>query len=273
MIILWSVLTLGIIGLVSGGMLAYAAKKFHVPIDPHVEKLVSVLPGANCGACGYANCVELAKAILKGGVGVNGCIAGGSDVASQVAEIIGKPFEEAALTKKVAVIQCRGGRDKAKERFKYIGIENCSASLLIAGGHKACIYGCLGLGDCVRVCPFDAIRMEPSGLPVIDEDKCAACGKCVDACPRGIITLIQRDQSVFIACVSKDKAKKVKEVCSVGCITCGICVRPDVSSGDIITMGENIPEIHWRPGQDLKKLLEDAVKKCPNKCFIVREAK
>lgn len=272
MIILWSVITLGIIGLIAGSLLSYAAKKFSVPLDPRIEELAGVLPGANCGACGYASCMELAKAILKGEVAANSCIAGGSDVAEEVARILGKPPEGTTI-KKVAVVQCRGGKDKAKERFKYTGIKNCGAAMLIAGGHKACVYGCLGLGDCVRVCPFDAIKMGPDGIPVIDEDKCTACGKCVNICPRGIITLIPKDQLVFIACVSKDRGNKVRSVCSVGCITCGICVRPDVSSSDVITMGENIPEIHWRPGQDLKKLLENAVKKCPNKCFVIRGAK
>lgn len=270
MIVLYSVLTLGILGLISGCMLSYAAKKFHVPVDPRVEELAGVLPGANCGACGYASCVELAKAILKGEAAANGCIAGGSDVAEEVAKVLGKPPEETVFIKKTAVVQCRGGKAQAREKFKYTGIENCSAAMLIAGGHKACIYGCLGLGDCAKICPFDAIKMGPDGIPVIDDEKCTACGKCVEVCPRNIIALIPKDQAVFIACVSKDKAKRVKEVCSVGCITCGICVSPDVSSSDVITMRENIPEIHWRPGQDLRKLLENAVKKCPNKCFMIR---
>lgn len=269
MIILWSILTLGVLGLISGGLLAYGAKKFHVDVDPKIESLLEVLPGANCGACGYPNCAELAKAILREDVGVNGCIAGGSDVASKVAEIMGKKVEEVGL-KKVAVVRCRGTKDKAKEKFRYIGVESCSASLLVAGGHKACIYGCLGLGDCVRVCPFDAIKMGQDELPVINEEKCTACGKCVNACPRGIITLIPKEQAVFIACVSKDRGKKVRDVCTVGCITCGICVKPDVSNPEVISMGDNIPVIHWEKGQDLKRLLENAIKKCPNKCFVVR---
>lgn len=270
MIILYSILTLGFIGFVAGGMLTYAAKRFSVPVDPKVEGLVSVLPGANCGACGYASCRELAKAILKGEVAVTGCIAGGGEVADKVAGFIGKPLEAGALTKRVAVVQCRGGKGKAKEKFRYIGIENCSAALLVSGGNKTCIYGCLGLGDCVKICPFNAIEMGEDGIPVIIEERCTGCGKCVEVCPRRIIKLIPRDQAVFIACVSKDKAKKVRDICSVGCITCGICVMPDVSSGEVITMGENLPVIHWKPGLDLKKLLEDAVEKCPNKCFIVR---
>lgn len=270
MIILYSVLTLGVLGVVSGGMLAYAAKKFSVPVDPRVEKLVGVLPGANCGACGYASCMELAKAVLKGEAAANGCIAGGSEVAEKVAEVIGASLDISAVTKKTAVIHCRGGIGKAKEKFIYKGIEDCNAAMVIAGGHKACVYGCLGQRSCVKVCPFGAITMGTDGIPIIDDGKCKACNKCVEICPRKIITLAPREQAVFLACVSKDKGKKVRDACSVGCITCGICVKPDVSSSEVITMAGNLPEIHWKKGQDLKKLLENAVKKCPNQCFVVK---
>jgi len=271
MIILYSVLTLGVLGVLCGGMLAYAANKFTVPVDPRVEKLLSALPGANCGACGYASCAELAKAILRGEVSATGCVAGGSDVAEKIAGILGHKLDQDALTRKVAFIRCRGGKDKAKEKFSYVGVEDCSASMLIAGGHKACEYGCLGLGSCVKVCPFNAMIMGSDGIPVIDELKCTACGKCVAECPRKIIVLIPRVQNVVLACMSRDKSKKVKDVCSVGCITCGICVRPDVSSSEFITMGENLPEVHWKKGVDLRRVLDNAVKKCPDNCFIVRD--
>jgi Na+-translocating ferredoxin:NAD+ oxidoreductase RNF subunit RnfB len=270
MIILYSVLTLGVLGILCGWMLAYAAKKFNVPVDPRVERLLNALPGSNCGACGYASCSELAKAVLRGEVSAAGCVAGGSDVAEKIAGIIGHKLDVDTLTKKTAFVRCRGGKDKAKEKFSYTGVEDCAAAMLIAGGHKACEYGCLGLSSCVRVCPFGAMKMGDDGIPVIDESKCTACNKCVVECPRKLISLIPRAQDVVLACVSRDKGKKVKDVCSVGCITCGICVRPDVASGEFISMGENLPEIHWKKGVDLKKMLENAVKKCPNNCFVVR---
>lgn len=271
MIILYSVLTLGVLGLVSGGMLAFAAKKFSVPVDPRVEKLINVLPGANCGACGYASCAELAKAVLNGEAAATSCIAGGAEVAEKVGKVLGKEVDTSKLTKKTAFVRCRGGKDKAKDKFEYKGVETCRAAMLVSGGHKACMYGCLGLGDCVRVCPFSAIVLGATGIPIIDEDKCTACNKCVVECPRDIITLIPREQSVVLACVSKDKGKKVRDVCTAGCFTCGLCVKPDVAPSEAITMGgENLPLIHWKRGQDLKKLLENAVKKCPDKCFVIR---
>lgn len=271
MIIVYSVLTLGIMGLVAGAMLSYAARRFSVPVDPRVERVADVLPGANCGACGYASCIELARAVVKGEAAATSCVAGGSDVAAKVAEVTGQAVDVSKITPKTAFVRCRGGRDKAKDKFEYKGVETCHASMLVAGGHKACVYGCLGLGDCVRVCPFDAIKMGEDGIPVVDEEKCTACNKCVVECPRQIITLIPRDQAVVLACVSKDKGKKVRDECTVGCFTCGLCVKPDIAPAEAITMGkENLPEVHWKPGMDLKVMLENAVKKCPDKCFIVR---
>ena len=270
MIIVYSILTLGLLGLASGVLLAFAAKKFYVPVDPRVEQLTGILPGANCGACGYASCQALAKAVLKGEAAVNSCIAGSVSTAEKVAAFMGAKFDNAKNHKRIAIVRCKGGKDKAKKKFVYTGIKDCSAAQLIAGGHKMCAYGCLGHGNCVKVCPFDAIDMGADGIPVVNEDRCTACGKCVAACPRKIIELTSFNQAVYLACVSRDKGKKVKDACSVGCIACGICVKPEVSSQEVITMGGNLPEIHWKEGLDLKKLLENAVKKCPCNCFSVR---
>lgn len=270
MIVLYSVLTIGILGIVAGGILASAARKFVVPVDPRLEELLAVLPGANCGACGYTSCRAAAKAIIEGEAAINICLAGGRKVLEEVAQIMGTAGDVGELTAKVAVVNCQGGKDVAKEKFAYHGVKNCQACQLIAGGQKACSYGCLGFGDCVLVCPFGAIAMGPQGLPVIDENRCKACGKCVQACPRKIIELIPREQQVYLGCVSHDNLKKVKAVCQVGCIACGLCARPVISPGGLITMGDNLPVIHWQKDKDLKALLQQAVAKCPGKCFIVR---
>lgn len=270
-ILIYTLLTLGILGFLSGLILYLASKKLSVPIDPKIEKIAEVLPGANCGACGHASCHALAKAIAEDQAAVTSCIPGGAKVAEEIAKIIGKQIDESSIIKKVAAVRCQGGKDKAKEKFTYIGIEDCTAATLVSGGHKACAYGCLGLSSCVKVCPFDAIAMNENSLPVVNYEKCTGCGKCVAVCPRKIIALIPNDQSVFIGCVSKDKLKEVKTVCSVGCIACGICTKPGISPEEVIKMGDNnLPEITWKQGQDLKTLLGNAISKCPSKCFVVK---
>lgn len=268
--ILYSIITIGCLGLFAGVVLAYASKKFSVRIDPNLEKIVEVLPGSNCGACGYASCFEAGKAVLKRTASINVCIPGGQDTAMAIAEIIGGNDKVAAAVSRIAVVQCRGTKEAAKNKFVYHGVESCHACGLVAGGHKSCSFGCLGQGDCVRVCPFDAISMGSSGLPIVNESKCTGCNKCVIECPRDIIVLIPRVQEVYLGCISRDKAKKVREVCSVGCLSCSLCAKPAITPDGHITMENNLPEIHWGKDKDLKNLLVNAITKCPNKCFIVR---
>lgn len=269
-IVLLSLFIIGILGIIAGGILAFAAKKFAVPVDPRLEELIAVLPGANCGACGYASCRVAAKAILEGEAAINICIAGGKKVLDEVAVVMNVSDQGMEITPQVAVVSCQGSHDVAKDKFVYHGFTSCQASQLVAGGHKTCGYGCLGLGDCVNVCPFGAIVMGQTGLPIINESKCTACGKCVQVCPRHIITIIPRAQEVFLGCISQDKLKKVKEACQVGCIACSLCTKPAFTPEGLISMADNLPVIHWQKDKDLKVLLEKTVAKCPNKCFIVR---
>jgi len=270
-IILYSVIALGVLGLSAGWMLSYAARRFTVTQDPRFQRLIGAMPGINCGACGYASCAEAAKAIIEGAASVNICVAGGKDTAEKAAEITGRRIGDTNIISRIAVVQCKGGKSFAKDKFEYIGVENCSAALLIAGGPKACAYGCLGFGTCAEVCPFDAITMSADRLPVIDENKCTGCGKCAEACPRNIIVLIPRAQKVYLGCVSQDKARAVRDVCKAGCIACGLCARPNITSEGLITMDNNLPQIHWQKDKDLKELLNQAVAKCPSKCFVVRQ--
>jgi len=221
--ILIPILSVGGLGLIFGVGLALAAKRFAVKVDPRVEKILEALPGANCGVCGYLGCSGFAEAVVAGKAPVNGCVPGGPAVAKTLGKIMGKEAEEGI--KKIAFVQCRGGKDKAKGKFSYQGLENCGAASLISGGPKTCRYGCLGFGDCVKVCPFGAIEMVEDGIPVVDDEKCTGCGLCVQACPRGIISLLPFSQKVFVACVSKDRAAVVKKACAVGCIGCGICAK------------------------------------------------
>lgn len=265
-VVISSILGIGSLGLFFGASLAYASRKFAVEVDPKIEKILEELPGANCGACGYPGCSGYAEAIVKSGADINLCTPGGMDVTEKVAEIMGVEAGDAG-EKMVAVVQCRGDNEKAPKRFHYKGITDCHAAQLIMGGDKACVYGCLGLGTCVESCPFGAMYMGDDGLPVVIEDKCTACGMCVSACPRNIMALIPVSQKIFLGCVSQDKGKAVKQVCTVGCIGCKLCANPKTTPSGSIEMKGNLPVIVDITAEDLPA----AVEKCPTNSFVVRE--
>jgi electron transport complex protein RnfB len=268
LVIVSSIIGLGGLGLLFGAGLAFASKKFAVEVDPKIEEIIEILPGANCGACGYPGCSGYAEAIVKSGASaeIDLCTPGGDEVTAKVAEIMG--IEAGAGSERmVAVVQCRGDDEKAPRRFEYQGVQDCAAAELVMGGDKACVYGCLGYGTCVEACPFDAMIMLENGLPYVDEDKCTACGVCVSVCPRDIMTLIPVSQKIFLGCVSKDKAKKVKSVCSVGCIGCSLCSKEKVTPSGCIEMDGNLPVIIDIKADDLV----NAVEKCPTKSFVVRK--
>ncbi|MDZ7346706.1 MAG: Fe-S cluster domain-containing protein [candidate division KSB1 bacterium] len=262
---LTSLLALGGLGLLFGAGLAFASQKFAVFVDPKVEEILAALPGANCGACGKPGCAAYAEAVPKGEIPPNRCSPGGAEVAKRLAAIMG--VEASVAEPKVAVVQCQGGKAEAVEKFVYQGPQDCTAATLVGGGHKACSYGCLGLGSCVRACPFGAMYMSENGLPVVIEEKCTACNICVVTCPRGIMALIPRSQKVYLACVSQEKLKAVKAVCSVGCYTCKICVTPKVTPSGAIEMEGNLPVIKNPTSEDLYT----AAEKCPAGCYVIRE--
>ncbi len=259
-----SILALGGLGLLFGAGLAYASKKFAVYVDPKVEQITQALPGANCGACGKPGCAAYAEAVVKGETPPHMCSPGGAEVTAIIADILGVKAE--VSEPKVAVVQCQGDNENAVEKYAYQGVEDCSAAELIGGGSKACSYGCLGLGSCVKACPFDAMTMGDNGLPIVDEDKCTACNVCVTTCPRGIMALIPRKQKVFLGCVSQDKAKAVKSVCKVGCFACKICTTPKVTPDGHIEMDGNLPVIKNIESDDLYLAYE----KCPSNCYVIR---
>jgi electron transport complex protein RnfB len=257
-----AIVTVGGLSLLFGVALAVASRFLTVEVDPKIERIYQVLPHINCGACGYPGCQSFAEAVARGDAPVGACPVGGAKVASEVGSVIGVKEEDKEPMR--AIVRCQGGKGIAKDRFEYTGVRDCKAAELVVGGHKACIYGCLGMGSCVKACPFGAMTMGEDGLPVVFEDKCTGCTLCVPACPRDIMDMLARSQSVFVACVSKDKGKKVKDVCSLGCTGCRLCANPKVTPSGAITMDGNLPKLDYSKGD----AFEMAVQKCPQNCYL-----
>lgn len=260
-IIIISILGLGVIGFAAGAILSYTNQKFHREEDPRVEAINEALPGANCGACGYPGCRGFAEAVAAGKVDVAGCLLGGEKIACAIAKIMGVETGE-AKEKFVAVLKCGGGKEQCPPKFDYRGVQTCSAANQIGGGFKSCSYGCLGLGDCIRVCPVDAIVINENGLPVVDKIKCISCSKCVKECPRSLFEMLSNSIKYHVNCSSKDKGAVVRKACKVGCIACMICVKKCPSKA--IEVKDNLAKI------DQTKCTKsgECFKVCPTKCII-----
>jgi len=226
MLIVKAVGALSLIGIVSAVLLATAAQKFHVDVDPMVQRILDALPGANCGACGNPSCFAAAEGISEGRLPITSCVAGGQEVADAVAGVMGQ--DACAIA---AVVSCRhcGGGTNAVKAYEYGGVASCNAVSKLAGGSMLCPNGCFGYGDCVRACPFDAMSLDERGLPVIDLAKCTGCGICVTECPRGrsgnLLELVPDGGAVAVRCSSRDKVKARREYCTMSCIACKKCER------------------------------------------------
>lgn len=255
--LLLPVLSLGSMSLVFGAGLALASRKFAVEKDPRADAIREILPGANCGGCGHPGCDGFAAAVVLGKAPVNGCPVGGCTVAEKIGAIMG--VKVSVAERNVARVLCQGDCNQAIDKFKYEGIEDCVAASMLSEGPKGCKYGCLGLGTCERVCPFDAIHVNDKGIAVVDRDKCTACNKCVVACPKNIIELIPESSEVQVACISNDKGKDVKANCKVGCIGCQICVK--ACKFDAITFENNLAKIDYEKCVNCMVCAE----KCPTK--------
>lgn len=261
--ILWASGSMAALGLLFGIGLVLAARKLGPREDPRIAKALGHLPGVNCAACGYAGCQSYAEA-LTAGEKVTLCAAGGPDVASALAGVMGVEVGEAR--KQRAVLHCQGGRSHCGERFQYVGLEDCRAAHIISGGPKACLYGCLGMGSCARACPFGAIAMSEEGLPTIDAAKCTGCGTCVRTCPRNLLGLLPVEYKVYLACASHDKGKGVQDVCSVGCVACGLCAKNDPHQA--IQLIDNLAVLDYPKAQGEFRKGAEA---CPMNCFVVEE--
>ncbi len=254
-----------LLGLMFGAGLALASRVFQVQTDERTEQILEALPGTNCGACGYGGCMAYAQAVVNNAEKTNLCVPGGAETASQVAVIMGVEVQDAGL-KKRAIVHCRGSVENCDLRCDYSGFENCKAAHLLSGGPKSCLYGCLGYGSCSDACPFDAITME-DGLPVIDPEKCTACGICVKTCPRNLISLLDMQYSTYLGCSTRDSGKSVKQTCKKGCISCGACAKK--TPEDTIEMQDNLPIIHYENVEDDISYVAEI---CPMDCFVVQKS-
>ena len=262
--ILSTVIVLAAVGLLMGLMLVSAGEKFKVEVDPREMAVRECLPGNNCGACGYAGCDAMAAAIVKSEAPVNGCPVGGAGVGDKIAGVMGVAAGT-ELEKKVAYVRCAGTCDTHKPKCNYIGIETCEAAMTLPGkGIKACTHGCLGYGSCVAACQFGAIQIT-DGIARVDRSRCVACGKCVAACPQKLIEIMPDRALYAVACSNKEKGVIVKQLCSVGCIGCGLCVRQ--CEFDAVSLVDNVAHIDYAKCVGCGK----CAAKCPSKIIRTRQ--
>jgi len=259
--ILYSFISDVALGGILGLGLAFASRVLAVKKDKKIEEIEGILPGLNCGACGYAGCSGYAEAVALEGEVLTLCTPGGAEVATKLGEAMGVEVDTSG-EKQVTQVHCQGGPETAKYDFDYTGIEDCNALYLLYKGNKQCKYGCLGLGSCIRVCPVNAIDYDKDGLVKVDKEKCISCGKCVKVCPTGVMRWVPYSADYIVACNSPEKGAVVKKYCSVGCIGCRLCAKKSPDGG--FEFDRHLALINYEATGDRS----EAAKKCPPKCII-----
>ena len=257
--IISATVTVGAIGLIFGLLLAFAAVIFKVNADERIGKIEEVLPGANCGGCGFAGCSAYAKAVVEDNAPVNGCSVGGAAVAEKIGSIMGKTADVGEP--KVARVLCGGTIDNASTKYDYYGVQDCNAANKLGGGQKECEFGCLGFGTCTKACQFDAIHII-DGVARVDEDKCTACGMCVAACPKKIIELMPKNKKVAVLCKNTKIGKEVMNSCKVGCLGCKLCEKN--CAFEAVKVEDNLARIDY----EKCKACGLCVQKCPKNVIV-----
>lgn len=223
--VLISVLIVAVTGLLLGGIIGLVAKYFPIETDPRQEEILKLLPGANCGGCGYAGCADFAEAVVQHEADPDRCRVSSAKTLSAICAILGQDAGE--QQRKVAVVLCHGDADKALHIGQYNGIMDCSSAALVPGNAgKACHFGCLGYGSCAKACAFGAIEIR-NRIAVVHSELCTGCGKCTQICPRNLIRLVPADVRVHVYCNSLEKPANRRKLCKVSCLACRKCIRTD----------------------------------------------
>lgn len=247
-----------------GVVLTVAAHFFAVKKDERVSQILELLPGANCGACGFPGCSGFASALVAEGVSPLKCKSLESSNTQKIAAILGQQIS-ANKIKEVAYVFCKGGNTKTKRKFNYIGLKDCRAKYIFFKGEKGCSFGCLGGGSCIKKCPANAISIKEN-IAVVNPAFCIGCGACVDVCPSKVIRLIPSDAKIAVACNSTDKGGVVKSYCSVGCIGCKICEK---NSENKIVVSDFLAQIDYGVNPDFSSEQQEmVVSKCPAKAIV-----
>lgn len=257
--ILFAVLVLGALGLIFGAVLAIAGKVFAVEKDERYDAILELLPGANCGGCGFAGCASYADAIVNEGADITCCPASTDEARAEIARIMG-----VQLTKNerlTALVRCNGG-NRSKKKFEYAGLSDCVAAMRVAGGPLECQYGCLGMGTCVNACPFGAIAINENGVAEVNSEICTGCLKCVSACPRNIIIPVPYTADVNVVCASHEKGAVLRKICDIGCLGCKLCVK--TCKYDAIHVEDNLASIDYTKCTGCGECAE----KCPRHLIV-----